>query len=1161
MKRLVVVALVAVGCNNNVIQTPVRVFDRPSDVALTCVRGEGPGGTPASNPNQALFVTHPLSFCAPEVAAQNTLTFVDPLSGATQAYLPYLRAVVANSARGELALVDVAAAQIVDLNKLTPGFGFLPVGRLPEHVRVSGNGCQAVTTNTDSCDLGVVDLARLHNAPRLVGLADAGVPINDPAFADLVRRAQPAVKDSKGNFHALGARPTWLEYATDSTDGVSSADQIGACSTTGKRKGWVALPGCQLVAEVSLDPQRQPGSTSSEWFAEVSQAIRVTRTSATVLSPAELQTLSCPQECSGEPAVADLGNLGPADLAGPVPSGVDGGASLPTTQGFPSTVAIDTEDGVGRLFIGDSSGEKIWIVPIATGAATLGVPRAVTLEHGANGVEVVRVSPRSQAGKFLYAVARDATVRVIDLDRELECETNPDPRSQLLLSEPIDSTMAPIDPLVEARRLGCFPLGDPSTPPRNPTVVSPGITLQGGALPKDVSFVHLDVPPPPTDSSGAFSSTIAPPNAGPNLVVGDFAWIVGSEGRASLVNIFDACPAPNVQQFTSGPFTPACSNQVPPGGAMMNWAYSFAFAQGFAGHPVPTRLDRTAHRLRQGNNRIGAAPINCTDNGGAPRIQDESAGNNFSVTVNGAAAGGVTDGGVTSNPSLVQGMLPVVPPAISSCASSGARSIAIYDPDHVRNETWDLSWEGVIPGTTRSTLTPGQTLGNGADVFTDPGGSWCSRGVKAGDKLQLNGCSTDADCDYTQTCVRDPGQPPEVPNGLCLDRTAPNNQAPADPTVANDCSILLRAFKRYRILHAYQGKPLPTSNEVSDWLRIGEIYEPEHPDFTHACDPAVQHVCDDVLLVGPKDPNGIPLVLPTSCLQDSDGQHRCLRGCDPNAADLLGRSCAADYLCVGPGQSMVPSSEAGRCMRAPVNGALFAECLKELQPYELHAGEAFLVSGSASGYLNDFEPDPTTRECVVPPVSSPFVRLHQGRIPLGGAAGLTWCPPPSDPRHLVDPLAPLDPSLPNVCLDLGDVAPASCTPGVTPTAMCPICLPRSDVPAPGGFCVDPTQPRRIHFENIYYAIELSVPTHPTTGIIPADTTDVKFIVVGGGFPLTAALGVDAQAQQPRAIVTAPDRQTVFVVDEGKASAATGLRGQLLRVSTAVQATDRSFQVR
>ena len=38
------------------------------------------------------------------------------------------------------------------------------------------------------------------------------------------------------------------------------------------------------------------------------------------------------------------------------------------------------------------------------------------------------MSPRSEAGKFVYAVARDGTVRVVDLDREQECETNPSPR-------------------------------------------------------------------------------------------------------------------------------------------------------------------------------------------------------------------------------------------------------------------------------------------------------------------------------------------------------------------------------------------------------------------------------------------------------------------------------------------------------------------------------------------------------------------------------------------------------------------------------------------------------------------------------------------------------------------------------------------------------------
>ena len=45
------------------------------------------------------------------------------------------------------------------------------------------------------------------------------------------------------------------------------------------------------------------------------------------------------------------------------------------------------------------------------------------------------------------------------------------------------------------------------------------------------------------------------------------------------------------------------------------------------------------------------------------------------------------------------------------------------------------------------------------------------------------------------------------------------------------------------------------------------------------------------------------------------------------------------------------------------------------------------------------------------------------------------------------------------------------------------------------------------------------------------------------------------------MVTGPDLQTVFVVDEGKGSASTALRGQLLRLVSFVQICDPAFQVR
>jgi hypothetical protein len=204
-------------------------------------------------------------------------------------------------------------------------------------------------------------------------------------------------------------------------------------------------------------------------------------------------------------------------------------------------------------------------------------------------------------------------------------------------------------------------------------------------------------------------------------------------------------------------------------------------------------------------------------------------------------------------------------------------------------------------------------------------------------------------------------------------------------------------------------------------------------------------------------------------------------------------------------------------MRAPIDDGLFQQCLTELQPYVVQVGDAFAVSGVSTGFLTDLQANPMTRECEVPPISSQFVRLRQSRIPIGGA-NLAVCPP------LASPLDTLPPTGPNVCLISSNLA----------------------------------QGNRVHFENPFMAFALDL---PPGALPPRDGTDLKFTVVGGGFPIAVSLGVDVQAPQPRVAVTDADHQTFFVVDEGKSPSGTGLRGQLLRVSTAAQATDRSFIVR
>jgi hypothetical protein len=774
-------------------------------------------------------------------------------------------------------------------------------------------------------------------------------------------------------------------------------------------------------------------------------------------------------------------------------------------------------------------------------------------------------------------------VRVVDLDREAECETNPDPRAL--------GDVPPTDPAPAARRLGCFPLGDPSTPPRSALATSPGIQLPGSSLPRDVAFVHLDVPAP--------VAGVAPPSAGPGILVGDFAWVISSDGRGTLVNLYDACPAPNMPQTAPGGYTPACD-------VVRNADASRAAAAVNPGSPVPMTLDRIAHRVRPSTARF-LAPTSTADIAGAPRLQDPRA-TPFTVTVNGTPQtespgldGGVVvagplDAGVVA-PSTESAVLPSLAIEGGPLADGTSRYLQFFDPDRVRNETWSVGWEAVLPGTARTLGRP-SVDGQGVFILDDAGGAFCTRGVLAGDKLELTGCNSDSDCDFQQQCVRDPAAPVDIITGLCLDRANVDAQQRA-------CGPLLRALRAYRITSAKQGIS-PSSGESTDRLVLGEIYEPEQPVDTRECDPVTEgeNACSGITIL---DAGGT-VALPTRCLIDFDGKHRCLRDCGdelgavahtgsgtgtlvaarstpavtPSAATVRVRITATGALgtatfdvSVDDGKTFVPGGPTGnafaladvgitisfrpgarepsfvagdeyrfvvvpdydrcgldfqcatprigggerRCLRAPLDAGLFATCLRELQPYQVRVGGSFLVTGSLSGAFVDVQPDPQSHECRVPATGTEYTRLHQARIPL---------PAPACPAQ-ADRLAALPRGDGNACQFVDGGASG----------------------AAGG-------DRLLHFENPLFSFLLRL---PGLGGAPAPTTVLSFVLVGGGLPMSTALATDVQAQQPVSAVTAPDRDSVFVVDEGKQTTATGLRGQLLKLSTSAASVDRRFQVR
>jgi hypothetical protein len=207
-------------------------------------------------------------------------------------------------------------------------------------------------------------------------------------------------------------------------------------------------------------------------------------------------------------------------------------------------------------------------------------------------------------------------------------------------------------------------------------------------------------------------------------------------------------------------------------------------------------------------------------------------------------------------------------------------------------------------------------------------------------------------------------------------------------------------------------------------------------------------------------------------------------------------------------------------MRAPLSDPLFAACLPEKQPYEIHAGDAFIAYGATTGFLSDIIVGPGG-ECTLPPQDE-FVRLHQARIPLSAPA----CPSGfTAPLGTIDPIR--SPSTPSACT-LSDSAAS----------------------------------RVLHFENPIFNLAVNVPSLAAgQPQIPPDQTLITFTLTGGANPLAAPLGIDVQAQDPRFAVVSPDHQTVYVVDAGKAANATGLRGQLFRLFSVTQAVDRVFLVR
>ena len=117
----VCVATLSASCSTTPTNVPVRTFELAQKMDVVCMQVNDVNGNAIASP-------------AP-VAEDNCGPVAVGVTGSTLEY--HLMALVTQLAKGELAVVDLTAGNVIDEDKSTPGIQFIPVGAIPTDVAVA----------------------------------------------------------------------------------------------------------------------------------------------------------------------------------------------------------------------------------------------------------------------------------------------------------------------------------------------------------------------------------------------------------------------------------------------------------------------------------------------------------------------------------------------------------------------------------------------------------------------------------------------------------------------------------------------------------------------------------------------------------------------------------------------------------------------------------------------------------------------------------------------------------------------------------------------------------------------------------------------------------------------------------------------------------------
>jgi hypothetical protein len=252
------------------------------------------------------------------------------------------------------------------------------------------------------------------------------------------------------------------------------------------------------------------------------------------------------------------------------------------------------------------------------------------------------------------------------------------------------------------------------------------------------------------------------------------------------------------------------------------------------------------------------------------------------------------------------------------------------DPDTIISRSWDVTWEGVLPDTARSTgsVMPVTVLGRAAVGLSDRGADFCSSGVQAGDVLMFAGCIQDSDCqpddEFLCQVTVSGGR------GICLPRDgAARNALIGRP----ECGRFMGSRMRYEIAAA-------TRTSLALNLKLDEVPKTTLNPCTQDqdCRPDADH---GSVGAGSLD-GGAAVARAFQCLEVRPQERRCVQKCQLKNGDA---DCRAGNVCEAIPGALPLGDETGLCVQAP---PLDPTCFTQpMTSYSVHAGNSYMVYGSS----------------------------------------------------------------------------------------------------------------------------------------------------------------------------------------------------------------------